>query len=371
MEKFMAEFGQGYVQTPFLSESNSVRYKISIAGSCPLSTAGPYVKFQDNPIGSQTFSAGLHLRVFDPSTGALVDSKSYAFSTSNDTTSAAFVSFMNSLTNNRLVAILTSGKVNFPPEVVSWLRAAGTAAFPSDSILSRFDVSYAAFYTSSKRVIALEHVKLSNRKSTDDYQTILDVVFDSLEDVGATGFPRRTYENVKQFMSAVGGTNNEIARLPTSAAISKLSDYNLIPGDVLYLKAQLYADADLLALGTTNISIRFYNASNGYISSTQAEFTGQAGSWELKEDYVVVPENAVGFTIYAQRTAQAGQGGMRNLSFSEVSRNGGISKPAEFGVNGIRVNYICESASPPDIMVLPTQASSKTGKVFGQEFREV
>ncbi|WPK17897.1 hypothetical protein [Escherichia phage BYEP02] len=69
MEKFMAEFGQGYVQTPFLSESNSVRYKISIAGSCPLSTAeGPYVKFQDNPVGSQTFSAGLHLRVFDPST---------------------------------------------------------------------------------------------------------------------------------------------------------------------------------------------------------------------------------------------------------------------------------------------------------------
>ena len=31
----------------------------------------------------------------------------------------------------------------------------------------------------------------------------------------------------------------------TSSAISKLSDYNLIPGDVLYLKAQLYADAVL------------------------------------------------------------------------------------------------------------------------------
>src|SRR5699024_10021269 len=111
MEKFMAEFGQGYVQTPFLSESNSVRYKISIAGSCPLSTAGPYVKFQDNPVGNQTFNAGLHLRVFDPSTGALVDSKSYAFSTSDDTTSAAFVSFMNSISSNRLVAILTNGKV--------------------------------------------------------------------------------------------------------------------------------------------------------------------------------------------------------------------------------------------------------------------
>lgn len=42
---------------------------------------------------------------------------------------------------------------------------------------------------------------------------------------------------------------------------------------------------------------------------------------------------------------------MRNLSFFEVLRNGGILKFVEFGVNGICVNYICEFVLFLDIMV--------------------
>lgn len=370
MEKFMAEFGQGYVQTPFLSESNSVRFKVSIAGSCPLSTATPYVKFQDENLGSQTFATGFHVKVIDPTTGALLDSKVYTFSTVDDTMSTTFITYMDSLPNTRLVALFTSGKVNFPPSIRTWLRAAGTAALPVDSVVARFDISYAAFYTSAKKSIALEHLKLSNQKTTDNYQTMLDVVFDSLEDVGATGFPKRTYESEETFYSAVDGTNNEIVRLPTNQAITPLSGYNLIPGDVIYIKVQLTADAALLAVGTTNLSVRWYKGT-AYSSYNDISFNGTAGEWNLFETYVTVPQDVDGFTIYAQRTAQAGQGGLRNLHFTEVSRNGNIAKVAEFGVNGIRVNYIAESATPPDIMVLPTLASADKGKVFGQEFREV
>lgn len=371
MEKFMAEFGQGYVQTPFLSESNSVRFKVSIAGSCPLSTAMPYVKFQDENLGSQTFATGFHVKVIDTSSGALLDSKIYSFSTVDDTVSSTFISYMATLPDTRLVALLTSGKVNFPPSVRSWLRSAGTAALPADSVVARFDISYAAFYTAAKRAIAMEHLKLSNQKTTDNYQTMLDVVFDALEDVGATGFPKRTYESEETFYSAVNGTNNEIVRLPTNQSITPIAGYNLIPGDVVYIKTQLTADAALLAAnGTTNLSVRWYKGTV-YKSSNDIMFNGIAGEWKLIETYVTVPQDVDGFTIYAQRTAQAGQGGLRNMHFTEVSRNGNIAKVAEFGVNGIRVNYIAENATPPDIMVLSTLASADKGKVFGQEFREV
>lgn len=372
MEKFMAKFGQGYVQTPFLSESNSVRFKLSIAGSCPLSTSPAYIKFQDNPLGSQVFSVGLNVRVINPTTGAVVESKSYNFSTENDATSSAFVTFMDTYASNFIFALVTNAKTNFPPEVLAWFTKAGSSAIPlAQQVLNIVDISYSAFYISGKNAIALEHIKYSNKKTSTDYSTPLDVVYDTIDDIGATGFPRRTYESTDTFLSAVGGTNNEIKRMPTTSIITPLAGYKLKPGDFLYMKFQLMANADLLAQGTTRLSIRFFKSpSTSPISFKDTNFDGAAGEWKIYEDYVEIPTGADGFTIYCYRTAPAGQGGLRNVIFTEVSCNGSVSKPAEFGINGIRVNYVSESLSAPDIMTLPTQSSTDTGKVFGQEFKE-
>lgn len=87
----------------------------------------------------------------------------------NDIILVVFVSFMNFLMNNWIVVILISGKVNFFFEVVFWLRIVGMFVFLFDFILLRFDVLYVVFYIFFKRVIVLEYVKLSNRKSIDDY----------------------------------------------------------------------------------------------------------------------------------------------------------------------------------------------------------
>lgn len=372
MEKFMAKFGQGYVQTPFLSESNSVRFKLSIAGSCPLSTSPAYIKFQDNLLGSQVFSVGLNVRVINPTTGAVVESKSYNFSTENDATSSAFVTFMDTYASNFIFALVTNAKTNFPPEVLAWFNKAGSSAIPlAQHVLNIVDISYSAFYISGKNAIALEHIKYSNKKTSTDYSTPLDVVYDTIDDIGATGFPSRTYESTDTFLSAVGGTNNEIKRMPTTSLITPLAGYKLKPGDFLYMKFQLMADADLLAQGTTRLSIRFFKSpSTSPISFKDINFDGAAGEWKINEDYIEIPAGADGFTIYCYRTAPVGQGGLRNVIFTEVSCNGSVSKPAEFGINGIRVNYVSESLSAPDIMTLPTQSSTDTGKVFGQEFKE-
>ncbi|UPW39412.1 tail connector protein [Escherichia phage vB_EcoM_ESCO47] len=372
MEKFMAKFGQGYVQTPFLSESNSVRFKLSIAGSCPLSTTNPYINFQDSPLGGQVFAVGLNVRIINPSSGAIVESKVYNFSTVNDATSNAFVAFMNSYAPGFIFAFVTNNKTNFPPEVLTWFTKAGSSVIPmAQPVLNIVDISYSAFYVSGKNAIALEHIKYGNKKSRADYSTPLEVVYDTIDDIGATGFPVRTFESTDTFLSTVGGTNNEVKRMPTTSLVTPLANYNLKPGDFLYTKFQMMADADLLAQGTTRLSIRFFKSpSTSPISFKDLNFDGTAGQWKIFEEYTKIPADADGFTIYCYRTAAAGQGGLRNIIFTEVSCNGSIPKAAEFGVNGIRVNYVSESLSPPDIMTFPTQSSTDTGKVFGQEFRE-
>ena len=371
MEKFMARFGQGYVQTPFLSESNSVRFKLSIAGSCPLSTTNPYILFQNEPLGLQSFGIGLNVRVINPENGTIVDSKLYNFAPTNNATSAAFISFVNTYADNFIFAFISNNKFNLPPEIIEWFKAAGSSVIPSIEVASLVDISYSAFYVSGKNTIALEHIKYSNKKTISDYATPLDIVYDSIADIGATGYPRRTYEALETFLSPVGGTNNEIKRMPTSFLVTPIANYGLKPTDFLYLKFQLMADEELLEEGTTRLSIRFFKSpSSSPISSKDINFDGTAREWKLYEEYVEIPAEADGFTVYCYRTASAGQGGLRNVIFTEVSCNGSIAKPAEFGINGIRVNYIDESLTGNDIMDLPTQLSNDTGKVFGQEFKE-
>ena len=119
-----------------------------------------------------------------------------------------------------------------PPEIIEWFKAAGSSVIPSIEVASLVDISYSAFYVSGKNTIALEHIKYSNKKTISDYATPLDIVYDSIADIGATGYPRRTYEALETFLSPVGGTNNEIKRMPTSSLVTPIANYGLKPTDI-------------------------------------------------------------------------------------------------------------------------------------------
>lgn len=374
MERFMAEFGQDYVQIPVLSENNAVSYKLSIAGSCTKSTKKAYIKFQDEDFGPQNFQSGLNLIEIDPTTNTITATKNYQLTQNHDVISQAFITYISSVPAGRLVCFISSGKLNASQILIDWFRAAGSTAFPDKWLIDKVDTSYSAFYVSGRNAIVMEHVLYNDGVLAEDVSTPLEVVYDNFNDVGGTGFPLRIVEDESTYMS---NGQQEIKRFPTENPITPCSDYNMKPGDFFYLKFQLIYDQALKDLGTTQMSVRFFNGNN-MIQTTDMDIPNSSpasswppDSWYSFERIVEVPATADGFTLYARKTVSAGQGGVRNVMFGEIARPETIPKSAEIGVNGIRMNYGTETRSMGNVIVqLNDKMTGNGGKVYAQEFKE-
>ncbi|AAU29221.1 long tail fiber protein proximal connector [Escherichia phage JS98] len=371
MERFMAEFGQGYVQVPTLSENNAVRYKLSIAGSCTKSTKKAYVKFQDGDFGPQNFQNGLNLIEIDVSAEPkVVANKTYSFTKDFDVISEAFITYISSIPANRIVCLVSSGRLNASQNLIDWFRAAGSTAFPSKWLIDRFEPSYSAFYVSGRNTIVMEHVLYNDGVLVEDVSTPLEVVFDDISDVGGTGYPIRIVEDENTYLSNGG---EEIKRFPTESPTTPCADYNMKPGEFFYLKFQMMCDQELKDLGTSQMSVRFFNASGALTGSVNMEVPPNvpAGSWMTFERVIEVPANTETFTLYARKTVADGVGGVRNVMFGEVSEPESQPKSAEFGVNGIRMNFGTETKNMgTTIAQLYDKTGTKPGQVWVSEFRE-
>ncbi|UPW37965.1 hypothetical protein ESCO10_00049 [Escherichia phage vB_EcoM_ESCO10] len=373
MERFMAEFGQNYVQIPVLSENNAVRYKLSIAGSCTKSTVKAYVKFQDEVFGPQNFLPGLNLVEIDPVTNTITASKNYQLTSSHDTISQAFITYVNSIPANRIVCLISSGRLFASQTLIDWFKAAGSTVFPDKWLIDKVEPSYSAFYVSGRNAIVKEHVLYNDGILVEDVSTPLEMVYDTINDVGATGFPLRIIEDETEYFSS---GSQEIKRFPTSETITPMANYNMKPGDWFYIKFQSNYDAALKAEGTTQVSVRFFNGLS-LIQSTDMDIpvgagSPPAGAWMSFERYIQAPANSDGFTVYARKTVNVGIGGLRNISFGEISSQEPQPKDAEIGVNGMRMNFGTETLNlaPDLISQLNDKASGYAGKVFAAEFKE-
>ncbi|QAU03690.1 hinge connector of long tail fiber proximal connector [Escherichia phage AnYang] len=372
MERFMAEFGQDYVQIPVLSENNAVSYKLSIAGSCTKSTKKAYIKFQDEDFGPQNFQSGLNLVEIDPTNNTIVTTKSYAFTKDHDVISQAFITYISSIPAGRIVCFISSGKLNASQILIDWFRASGSAAFPDKWLIDKVDTSYSAFYVSGRNAIVMEHVLYNDGVLVEDVSTPLEVVYDNFNDVGGTGFPVRVVEDENTYYS---GATQEIKRFPTESTITPCAGYNMVPGDFFYLKFQMTYDQALKDLGTTQMSIRFFNGQE-MLQSTDINIpvgagSPPAGAWMSFERVIEVPPNANGFTLYCRKTVSGGVGGVRNVMFGEIARPEDTPKSAEIGVNGIRMSYGTETRSMGNVIAqLNDKSSGNAGKVFVQEFKE-
>ncbi|CAH1615625.1 long tail fiber protein proximal connector [Escherichia phage UGJNEcP4] len=368
----MAEFGQGYVQVPTLSENNAVRYKLSIAGSCTKSTTKAYVKFQDGDFGPQNFQNGLNLIEIDVSAEPkVVANKTYSFTKDFDVISEAFITYINSIPANRIVCLVSSGRLNASQKLIDWFRAAGSTAFPSKWMIERFEPSYSAFYVSGRNTIVMEHVLYNDGVFVEDVSTPLEVVFDDISDVGGTGYPIRIVEDENTYLSNGG---EEIKRFPTDSPTTPCADYNMKPGEFFYLKFQMMCDQELKdSEGTSQMSVRFFDSNSALTGTVNMEIPTNfpAGSWMTFERVIEVPANTETFTLYARKTVASGGGGVRNVMFGEVSEPESQPKSAEFGVNGIRMNFGTETKNMGiTIAQLYDKTGTKPGQVWVSEFRE-
>lgn len=372
MEKYMAGFGQGFVQATILSENNAVKYRISASGSCTKSTVRPYIKVQDQPI-SILVRPGLNVYVFNTTTLAIEETKNYMFTKESSSSNEAFITYMDSLPVGKLAIMLSEGKLNTDDSLVSWFKSRNSTAWPSKFDVTNFDAAYTAFYMTSKATITSEHVIFNDGIKNEPIEPLIDVVYDYYSDIGATGFPKRIFEFAEEARPEESGL--AIIRLPTTDLQTPLSDYNLKSGDVVYFKLQLLIDTtdpSGIPTGTTRASVRFFNEDTLVSDTTIEANILNLGEWQLFERDITIPEGATSFTVYVSRQSINDIAAARNLVMTETSRyRYPLMRASEFGVNGIRNNVLMEDVPNDELLILKNTDADDRGIVRSAEFREV
>lgn len=371
MEHYMAEFGQGFVQAAVLSENNAVKYKLSIAGSCTQSSVRPYVKLQDNNIGPTLYQPGMNVFVFDTSTLKITETKAYNFTSTVSTTNRAFMTYIDSLPSDKLVIMVSEGKLRTCTELMEWFRKHNSTAWPTVWDITHYDAAYSAFYITNITSISSEHILWNDGVKIEPVNPHLDVVFDYHQDIGATGIPNRIGV-LDGVVESEGGEQLELIRLPTSDLQSPLSDYNLISGDMFYIKFQLKTGIGSgpgpSPNGNTRCSIRWFQGEE-LISFTNI-VTSFVDQWQTFERYITVPSGVDGFTVYFAKTDLEDYGAVQNVVITEVPREEmPLFRSAEFGVNGIRMNAMFDG-TVDELLILNDTKTDDRGRVRGAEFRE-
>lgn len=367
----MAEFGQGFVQSAVLSENNAVRYKMSIAGSCTRSTLRPYIKLQDKQIGPTTFSSGMNVIVFNTESLTIEDTKNYILTSTNSTANRALVTYIDSLAPGKLVIFISEGNLLTSQELCDWFKIKNSTAWPSVWDVTHLQVAYCAFFITGRGTITSEHVMYKDINKTEAILPILDIVFDYFEDIGSTGFPKRTVSlDVDKTSNA--SQELEIVRLPENSISSSMAEYNIQNGDAMYLKFSTYIAPGALPdiQGTTRLSLRWFNGNTLVSNTTIDADVNKPGVWQPFERDIDVPNGCDRFTIYVAKTNINDIGAVKNVVFCEVSRpEYSLTRSAEFGVNGIRMNKMIDGTTT-DLLVMSNTFADDRGRVFSAEFRE-
>ena len=355
---FMASLGESLVQVNTVSESNSVQYKLNIAGvhrySSPLT---PYVRLNDSLLGSQVHSNGLNVRVLDANNN-VIDQKEFILTNIDSTINSAFITYMNSLTSG--IVIITSGQLlKSSPQIDNWFKSVYSINWPGEFLCNNYDVAYAAFYSPVNKRITSEVYNSSD--GFDSSRATLEMVYDSVSDLGATGYSYKAIYDPTEYTS---NSQYEFKRYPTSQVlISLLSDYGILPGRTMLMQCELKASNALIQANmTTRLSLRWYTGSTLIDSKSYEVNSLSPDKWIKFEDYIVVPANANGFTMvvarYPRNDAIIAEASIKNLIFCEVGRSAKYSGDAAIGVNGIKAGTINESTTSPRIMNLPDSVTN-------------
>ncbi|BBC78316.1 long tail fiber protein proximal connector [Escherichia phage EcS1] len=378
MSNIMAGFGNGFVETQIISENNAVRYKLSIAAGLKKSVpAIGYVLLQDKPLGPQESPPGLTVREFNVATNTIASSKLFEFKNGEaGGASQAFVDYITALSSKpNVIVILTSGDRLYSNAAIdTWFLNASATSWPGTWRCSKFPCSYVAFYSPLYKKIVQEHATYSDDiLRQEDVRAQLEIVYDKFNDIGATGFSKRSIEDPTEYSSS---TEFDFVRYPIGAPIiAPMADYSLRAGSKVKVSFELYASADLLATGqTVRISFRWFKDTAILTSQTNEVALGQADRWIKYERVLDVPATADGFTIIVSRyprQPEPGLGAIKNLIMTEVSRQDeALTRPAEFGVNGIRMNKAIDG-TVSELLILADTSDDPSGQVESVEFREL
>jgi hypothetical protein len=358
-ETFIASFAKDVIEASVFSEADAVVYQFKIGGATNYSTA-PYLKRNDEDLTGTTLK-GLNLRGFKTANG-IPEIKSFELTPTDSTMNTGFTSYMNS-SGNPYVIIMSGPGLKSSPSVDTWFKSVGSVNWPGTFLANNYSCGYVGIYNSARKKIVSE--VLLSTDGTDKNLAELSVVFDELNDIGAVGMPSRIVYDTEEYATMNG---YEYKRFPTNNAINKMSDYGLLPGAVVELSADLYADAVMTSSNMkTRVNLRWYNASNALVdSSTILESNGTG--WTSIGKYSTAPAAATGFTVVVSRfprnDAVTGKSSIKNIVLTETSRDGSKKNGnAIIGIHGIKAGRFVEQQTANHLMDLGIFTTSETNTV--------
>lgn len=369
----MAAFGQGFVQTQVISENGAVKYKLSVSGSNANSEPNhPYVMLNDEPLGSQEFPRGLNVRVIDVSTNQVIDSKVFDLGKLGIVAATAFTQYMNGLASGLVVCILTSERCYSDTILDAWFRGKGSKCWPNTGMCKEFpNTSYAAFFLTKESKIAMDHVFYNDGVLVEDSLAPIEVVYDKLDDIGATGFPGYVIWDPTEYRSE---GQYEFKKYPeTGALVVPLSKYNIKPGDTIALSFELFADKELDdAGGNTRINLRWIKGTTWKTGSSYD--STYVDAYQRFDRIVTVPTDIDGFIVIAAKYPQSvtvGESAVKNFTMTQVSRGDeSLGEIAEFGVNGIKMNKAVDAPINENPIMELLNLVDDSEVVTSSEFRE-
>lgn len=344
---FMAAFNKGVVESDVFSETDSVTYKLDVAGATNFSGA-PYLKRNDINIAG-TVTDGLNLRgVNNPTDTGEV--KSFVLTSTDSSANSAFIQYMNTVTH-KLIVIFSGKNLRSTPAVDAWFASVGSVNWPGSFLCNNYSAGYVGFYNPSIRKIVAEAMITSDgvEKGYANYIA----VYDTFDDIGSLGFPSRVIYDTGTYAASTG---YEYKRFPTDSITNKLSDYGLRQGSNIMLQADLVHSSQMASAGMkTRINLRWLQGSTIKDSSTILESDGV--NWVNKTVYSKVPAGADGFTVIVSRFPRndtlSGNSMVRNVVMSEITRDGSKSgSNAAVGVNGIKAGEFKEAQVANHLMDL-------------------
>lgn len=378
-EHNMARFGQGYVQTNVISENNSVKYKLEFGSGVEFSTPSDLLfTFQDEPIGVQPDGVGINIREYNPANHTTSQVKTFLLTAKDtDPGNLAFLEYITTIpANNTLLLFTTKGRIYVADNVAAQLAKMGSVSFPSKWQSSTFYCYFTGAYSIQNKSFVAENVSYSSgTPEPKDIRPTLEFVYDKLNDIGATGFPKRPVEDPIEYV--IDSTNINKRYPAQNEQVSLLKNYGLSPNDKVFFSVHLNGAQSLVTAGQNlRANLRWFNGTS-YLSGISVETNpATPGVWAPFERYTTVPADATGFTIIVSRTpdivGSIGTGAVRAMMLARVSRAvEPLMDPASIGVNGIRMNNAISTGVDPDtLLVLPDTEDDKSGNIFSADFRE-
>ncbi|QDH49255.1 large distal tail fiber subunit [Pantoea phage Phynn] len=356
--EFMALFGSKSVITSNLSENDSVKYKLVVRGSNGDSRINEVeVTLNDADLidRAKQRSTGFNLAVINSDTMTFVEWKSFDVYNPLLNDRQAFIDYVKSLPTNRIVAIYTYGRISSSSTLDDFITGyMGSLAWPGYKWFDRpvrttpdsnpVCSSYSAIFNAKMRKITTENfVGNIGASLLEDSRSFCECVFDTIDDVGATGIPQRIVDDLTE------RTGNGSAYTVYTWPVSPKVGTDVFVGDIMRLTGDLYQDQTLTDLsGYAIVSVSALNSSGTTIAETRIDSRGAVNKFTSKEEYFTVPDNADRIVVnqyHFPSTAKSGVSKARNVILTKVSRTSKTTGTAAIGVNGIRIDVARERDS--------------------------